>query len=124
MKQMIVTYKDKLITMKMALVSLMLFAASSAHASLPTTAAPSHAAGAGDYIALLKGYAYDIAIVLGLILATIAFLSVGKNMIAVYNDIGAGKKTWGDMGMHGGMGVLLLVFVVYLLTESATIIFT
>ena len=63
------------------------------------------------------------AIVLGLILGTIAFLAVAKNMIATYNEIGEGKKTWGDMGMHGGMGVLLLVFVVYLLTQAATVIF-
>ena len=57
------------------------------------------------------------------ILGTIAFLAVAKNMIATYNEIGEGKKTWGDMGMHGGMGVLLLVFVVYLLTQAATVIF-
>lgn len=123
MKQMIETCNAKLVVMKAALTTLMFFAFSSAHAALPDTADPTNAAADGDYIGLLKGYAFDIAIVLGLILGTIAFLAVGKNMIAVYNDIGAGKKTWGDMGMHGGMGVLLLVFVVYLLTEAAGIIF-
>lgn len=123
MKQMIVSSKTKLSALKTAFVSFMFFAVSSAHAALPETADPSKAAAEGDYIGLLKGYAFDIAIVLGLVLGTIAFLAVAKNMVAVYNDIGAGKKTWGDMGMHGGMGVLLLVFVVYLLTEAAGIIF-
>ncbi|ABM21212.1 MULTISPECIES: TIGR03745 family integrating conjugative element membrane protein [Marinobacter] len=93
------------------------------HAALPTTTNPSQAPAQGDYIGLLKGYAYDIAIVLGLILGTIAFLAVARNMISTYNEIGDGKKTWGDMGMHGGMGVLLLVFVVFLLTEASTVIF-
>lgn len=95
----------------------------SAYAGLPATAAPSEAPADGNYIDLLKGYAFDIAIVLGLILGTIAFLVVARNCIAVYAEIGAGKKTWGDMGMHGGMGVLLLVLVIYLLTEASTIIF-
>ena len=98
-------------------------AVTSVQAALPTTAAPSNAAADGDYIGLLKGYAFDIGIVLALVLGTIAFIAVAKNMIAVYNEIGAGKKTWGDMGMHGGMGVLLLVFVVFLLTEASGIIF-
>lgn len=98
-------------------------AATSANAALPTTAAPTNAAAAGDYIGLLQGYAFDIGIVIGLVLGTIAFLAVAKNMIATYNEIGAGKKTWGDMGMQGGMGVLLLVFVVFLLTEAAGVIF-
>jgi integrating conjugative element membrane protein (TIGR03745 family) len=100
-----------------------LFAISTAHAALPATADPSHAAAAGDYIGLIKGYAFDIAIMLGLVLGTVAFLTVAKNMVAVYNEIGTGKKTWGDMGMQGGMGVMLLVFVVFLLSEAAKVIF-
>lgn len=123
MKQIIVFSKSKLAALKTAFISFMFFAVSNAHAALPDTADPSNAAADGDYIGLAKGYAFDVTIVFGLILGTIAFLAVGKNMIAVYNDIGAGKKTWGDMGMHGGMGVLLLVFVVYLLTEADGIIF-
>ena len=95
-------------------------AATSANAALPTTAAPTNAAADGDYIGLLQGY---IGILLGLAIATIAFIVVSSNMIGVYKEIGAGKKTWSDMGMHGGMGVLLLVFVVFLLTEAAAIIF-
>ena len=123
MKQLVVTCKERLVSMKTALTALLFFAFSNVHAALPDTADPTNTAADGDYIGLIKGYAFDIAIVLGLILGTVAFLAVSKNMIAVYNEIGAGKKTWGDMGMHGGMGVLLLVFVVYLLTEAAAVIF-
>lgn len=103
--------------------TLAVVSSNSAFAALPDTADPSNAAADGDYIGLLKGYGYDIAIVIGLFIATIAFVVVAKNIVGIYSEIGSGKKTWGDMGMHGGMGVLLLVFVVYLLTEAASIIF-
>lgn len=103
--------------------TLAVVSSNSALAALPDTADPSNAAADGDYIGLLKGYGYDIAIVIGLFIATIAFVVVAKNIVGIYSEIGSGKKTWGDMGMHGGMGVLLLVFVVYLLTEAAAIIF-
>ena len=33
-----------------------------------------------------------------------------------------GKGTWGQVGMQFGVGVLLLVFVVFLLTEAAAIL--
>ena len=123
MNNIIKNGKKKMAAAKIAVTTLALVGATSVQAALPSTAAPSNAAAAGDYIGLIKGYAFDIAIVLGLILGTIAFLTVSKNMIAVYADIGAGKKTWGDMGMHGGMGVLLLVMVIYLITEASTVIF-
>ena len=123
MNNIIKNGKKKMAAAKIAVTTLALVGATSVQAALPSTAAPSNAAAAGDYIGLIKGYAFDIAIVLGLLLGTIAFLTVSKNMIAVYADIGAGKKTWGDMGMHGGMGVLLLVMVIYLITEASTVIF-
>ena len=123
MNNIIKNGKKKMAAAKIAVTSLALVGATSVQAALPSTAAPSNAAAAGDYIGLIKGYAFDIAIVLGLLLGTIAFLTVSKNMIAVYAEIGAGKKTWGDMGMHGGMGVLLLVMVIYLITEASTVIF-
>jgi integrating conjugative element membrane protein (TIGR03745 family) len=123
MKNIISKIKKNSNALQAVFVSITMLTVSNAQAALPTTAEPTNAAAEGDYIGLLQGYAFDIAIVLGLILGTIAFLAVAKNMIAVYNEIGSGKKTWGDMGMHGGMGVLLLVFIVYLLTEAAGIIF-
>lgn len=102
---------------------LLMVTATAANAALPATAAPTNAAADGDYIGLLQGYAFDIGIVIGLIIGTVAFVVVASNMVGVYKEIGAGKKTWGDMGMHGGMGVMLLVFVVFLLTEASGVIF-
>lgn len=114
---------NKARSLKAALILSAYGLAGNVHAALPTTSDPSQAAADGDYIGLIKGYAYDIFLVIGLVLGTLAFIVVSKNMIATYSEIGQGKKTWGDMGMHGGMGVLLLVFVVYLLTEAAGVMF-
>ena len=123
MKQLILTTTARFNAWKIALVTMLMTAFSSAHAALPTTAAPSNAAAAGDYIGLAKGYAYDILIVGGLIIGAVAFYAVATNAIGVYKEIGDGRKQWSDLGMHTLMGVLLLVMVVYLLTEASTVIF-
>ena len=123
MRNLIKKGTSRIAATKAAISTIALLGVSTAQAALPTTSNPTNAAAAGDYIGLMKGYAYDITIVGGLVLATLAFISVAKNVVGVYNDIGAGKRTWGDMGMHGGMGVLLLVMVIYLLTEASTVIF-
>lgn len=109
--------------MNAAVAAAPLLLAARAEAALPTTADPTNAPADGNYIDLLKGYAFDIGIVVGLIVATIAFLVVANNCIGVYKEIGTGRRTWGDLGSHGAFGVLLLVFVVYLLTEAAGVIF-
>lgn len=114
---------QQLTAWKVAFVSMMWMFMGQAHAALPTTAAPTNAAAAGDYIGLAKGYAYDILILGGLIICALGFYTVASNAIGVYKEIGAGKKEWGDLGMHTLAGVLLLVLVVYLITEASTIIF-
>lgn len=115
--------KKALTRIASGLVAATTLAAVNVQAALPTTADPTNAPSDGNYIELLKGYAYDIGIVVGLIVGTIAFLVVANNCIGVYKEIGTGKRTWGDLGSHGAFGVLLLVFVVYLLTEAASVIF-
>lgn len=123
MKEMILSTKTRITAFKYAFMTMMLTAFSSAQAALPTTAAPSNAAAQGDYIGLMKGYAYDILILGGLLIGAIAFYTVASNAIGVYKEIGNGRKEWSDLGMHTLAGVLLLVFVVYLLTEASTVIF-
>ena len=95
----------------------------SVFAALPDTQDPTNAAADGDYIGLAKGYAFDIIVMVGLVIAAVGFTIVSKNMLACYSEIGAGKKTWGDLGMQASVGVVLLVIIVYLLTEAAGIIF-
>ncbi|MFT6957703.1 MAG: integrating conjugative element membrane protein (TIGR03745 family) [Halieaceae bacterium] len=89
---------------------------------LPTTAAPSRGTTSGNYIQLMQDYAYDIFLFLGLAVATLAFFAVSKNVIGAYGEVQDGKGTWGQLGINFGAGVLLLVFVVFLLTEAAAIL--
>ena len=91
-------------------------------AALPVTAPPSRGATAGNYIQMMQDYAYDIFLFLGLAVAVLAFLVVSKNTIGAYGEVQDGKGTWGQLGVNFGAGVLLLVFVVFLLTEAADIL--
>ena len=90
--------------------------------ALPTTAPPSRGSTAGNYIKLMQDYAYDIFLFIGLAVATIVFFVVAKNTVGAYAEVQDGKGTWGQVGMQFGVGVLLLVFVVFLLTEAAGIL--
>ena len=105
-----------------AAVAAFVLSAGNAMAQLPTTAAPSRGSTAGNYIQLMQDYAYDIFIFIGLALATLAFFAVSKNVMGAYGEVQDGKGTWGQLGINFGAGVLLLVFVVFLLTEAAAIL--
>ncbi len=111
--------------LKTWLVSTFSLASATAHnaiAALPTTAAPSRGATSGGYIELFQNYAYDVALVVGLILGTARFLIVASNAISVYGDIGKGRKQFSDLGGHLAAGVLLMVFTVYMLTEASSVL--
>ena len=105
-----------------ALIAGLVISGGQALAQLPTTAPPSRGTTAGNYIQLMQDYAYDIFIFLGLAMATLAFFAVSKNTIGAYGEVQDGKGTWGQLGLNFGAGVLLLVFVVFLLTEAAAIL--
>jgi len=97
--------------------------AHAASAQLPTQAVPdSGTVRAGNIIDAIKFYAKDIFLVAGLIIATVVFIIVTTNAIAVYKEIRDGRRTWGDLGMHAGAGAVLIVFVVFLLTQAQDII--
>ena len=105
-----------------ALSALALFAcANSAWAVLPTPLPPT-AAVSGDYIALFQEYWKKGAIVLGLIIGTMGFLSVAGGGIAKFNDFRSGKAELGDLSLYAVVGVIILVLMVYLLSTAADIL--
>lgn len=99
-----------------------MLASGHAVAALPTTAPPSRGTTAGNYIQLMQDYSYDIFLFLGLAVATLTFFVVAKNTVGAYGEVQDGKGTWGQLGLNFGAGVLLLVFVVFLLTEAAGVL--
>ncbi len=94
-----------------------------ARAGLPDVADPSTGAvTSGDFIGMLQAYGLDIVVLGGLGLSAIALLVVAKNVITKYSMVADGRATWGEVGMHGAVGVVLLVIVIFLATQSATVL--
>ena len=98
-------------------------AAAPARAGLPEVADPSSGpVDDGDFIGMLQAYGLDIVVLGGLGLSAIALLVVAKNVVGKYSQVADGRATWGEVGMHGAVGVVLLVIVIFLATQSATVL--
>ncbi|CRM57003.1 TIGR03745 family integrating conjugative element membrane protein [Pseudomonas sp. 25 R 14] len=90
-------------------------------ADLPTMEAPSRGEGSG-LIDTIKNYAYDGGILLGLLIALLAFLGVAWHSLTVYADVQNQRKTWKDLGAVVGIGAILVVIIIWFLTKAADIL--
>lgn len=98
-------------------------AAARAAAQLPDVATPDGIdEDSGDYIAVFQAYALQIVVLGGLIVAVAALFIVAKNMLSKYSEIASGRASWGELGMHAAAGVVLLVIVVFLMTQAAGVL--
>ncbi|WIM84945.1 TIGR03745 family integrating conjugative element membrane protein [Gallibacterium anatis] len=89
-------------------------------ADLPKMEEPSRGAGKG-ILETVKNYGYDIVILAALMVASFSFVRVASSCISVYGEISSGKKTWGDLAMNALGGAVLLVVIIWLLTQAKDI---
>lgn len=93
-----------------------------AHGALPTVAPPTSGVDDGDYFGMMKGYFSQGLELGGLVLISIGFLVVVKNIIIAYSEVMDKQGTWRAVMVNAGAGVLLLVGAVYMLTDSVDIL--
>lgn len=107
---------------KLALVVFIASIQSGAFAALPAQQAQPAGVTQGDYIGLATYYGGLIAVFFGVVLGAAGLMVVAKNCITTYGEIGDGRKTWTDLGMQFGFGVVLIMVVLYLLNVASGII--
>ena len=98
-------------------------ASSRALAQLPDVATPDGIdEDSGDYIGVFQAYALQIVVLGGLLVAVAALFIVAKNMLSKYSEIATGRASWGELGMHAAAGVVLLVIVIFLMTQASGVL--
>ena len=76
----------------------------------------------GDFLGGLQAYAHDIVLFGGLALCAVALLVVVKNVLSKYSQIADQRATWGEVGMHAAVGLLVVVVSVWLVTVASGIL--
>lgn len=92
-----------------------------ARADLPDMEDPSRGKGDG-IMETLQNYGYDIVILMSLAICAVGFLVVANSCIGTYAEIQNGRKQWKDLGAMAGVGAILLVITIWLLTEAGDIL--
>lgn len=88
---------------------------------LPPVEEPS--GGLGDGILdTIQNYAYDIVLLVALLVISTMFIGVCYHAYTTYSDIQTGRKTWGEFGLTVGVGAVLLVVAIWLLTTATEIL--
>ncbi len=91
-------------------------------AALPTPVAPSNGAPNGNWLDLMQGYVKDVGLVIGLLIAVVVFLWMSWILIAKFNEARRGQADWGEVGVVAVVGVGVMIFISYILTEASNVI--
>lgn len=92
-----------------------------AFAALPEMEAPSRGDSEG-IIPTLQNYGFDIVALVALIIAAAAFCGVAYHAYTTFSEVQNGKKTWGQFGLTCGVGAMLLVIIIWLLTKGTGVL--
>jgi integrating conjugative element membrane protein (TIGR03745 family) len=89
-------------------------------AALPTAVTTTSAS--GDYIALAQEFFKKGFLFLGLLLASYGLYTVAGGAVAKFNEFRIGRAELSDVVIYAVVGVVILIILVYLLTEASTIL--
>ncbi len=110
-------------TARVAVVSSLTYTATqSAQAALPTVEPPS-SGGGGGLMDTLKGYLQDGIVLVGLVMAAVAFIVVANAAVSTFHEVREGKAVWAKFGAIVVVGIVLVVAVIWLVGKSAEILF-
>lgn len=98
-----------------------LMTAGQAMADLPSVEPPTTGGGGGTYNAMM-GYAKMGGLALGLLVCVGAFIAVAHAVITSFHDTRKGKGTWTEFVIYGVVGIVLILVVIYLVTEASKIL--
>lgn len=90
-------------------------------AALPTPEAPSRGE-SGGILKMIQDYGYDVAVLAGLGLATIAFIVVAIVCIGKFHEVSVKKSTWSEFFTFVAIGAVILVIVIWLANKAAEIL--
>ncbi|MCU7801181.1 MAG: TIGR03745 family integrating conjugative element membrane protein [gamma proteobacterium symbiont of Lucinoma myriamae] len=92
-------------------------------AAMPTAVDKgSGAAASGAWLALMTSYLDSGTDVIAWGATILAFIVVAVVVIMKFNDARKGRAEWNEVGLTAGVGVVILLFVVFLATEATKVI--
>ncbi|HDL7749448.1 TPA: TIGR03745 family integrating conjugative element membrane protein [Yersinia enterocolitica] len=93
----------------------------SAFAELPAIEQPSSGGGTGTYNTF-RGYLRDGLTLGALVICAVAFIVVANAAISSFHHVRQGKATWTEFGTFIIIGVILLVVIIWLVTQASGIL--
>ncbi len=94
-----------------------------AMAAMPTAVSKGgYQANSGDWLALLTGYLDSGTDLIAWGVAILGFIVLGVVTLGKFNDARKGKAEWSEVGLTAGVGVVILLFMVFLATEATKVI--